>query len=111
MHVLHKGIQIEKLSVISWNLIYSDHKSVESFEKYQKLSARPSFEVWDWYRPGATDEYIHPIFITSADPILLKVGVGRLWNEWSAAPYPVGPGATGGPIPRFGGSIHPISIK
>ena len=48
MHVLHKGIQIEKLSVISWNLIYSDHKSVESFEKYQKLSACPSFEVWDW---------------------------------------------------------------
>ena len=45
MHVLHKGIQIEKFSVISWNSIYSDHKSIESFEKYQKSSARPSFEA------------------------------------------------------------------
>ena len=59
------------------------------------------------YRPGATDEYFHPIFTTSADPFFMKIGVWQLWNEWSAVPYPVGPGAGGGSHPPFWGTNSP----
>ena len=53
------------------------------------------------YSLGASDRYVHPIFIKRFDPLKINFGLLELIFERSAGPSRVPTGYRGASIPRF----------